>query len=175
MTPAFSSNSAFWRVEFLIALGAGIRKQIIKCKVQIIHASATVHRWFNGSEVSQWLALRAGVLRRAVSQSGTTLGRGAWRVKRWLTVEDASAVNHAQTPNLQSMPRTDHSKIFSGLQGASCAFNLQSHKSANLTVGLWFRFQEALANQSLNRTFCGSRLLGFIAFSPNTRLPQNAG
>jgi len=30
-------------------------------------------------------------------------------------------------------------------------------------------------NHSLNRTFCGSRLLGFISFSPNNRPPQNAG
>jgi hypothetical protein len=32
-----------------------------------------------------------------------------------------------------------------------------------------------MANPSLNRTFCGSQLLGFISFSPNIRLPQNAG
>ena len=36
-------------------------------------------------------------------------------------------------------------------------------------------FQQALANQSLNRTFCGVRPLGFISFSPNSRTPQNAG
>jgi hypothetical protein len=30
-------------------------------------------------------------------------------------------------------------------------------------------------NHSLNRTFCGMRQLGFISFSPNCRIPQNAG
>jgi hypothetical protein len=33
----------------------------------------------------------------------------------------------------------------------------------------------ALPNHSLNRTFCGMRQLGFISFSPNCRMPQNAG
>ena len=33
----------------------------------------------------------------------------------------------------------------------------------------------ALANQSLNRTFCGVSQLGFISFSPNCLTPQNAG
>ena len=32
-----------------------------------------------------------------------------------------------------------------------------------------------LANPSLNRTFCGTPALGFISFSPNTGVPQNAG
>ena len=34
---------------------------------------------------------------------------------------------------------------------------------------------KALANQSLNRTFCGVGQLGFISFSPNCPTPQNAG
>ena len=34
---------------------------------------------------------------------------------------------------------------------------------------------KALANQSLNRTFCGVSQLGFISFSPNCLTPQNAG
>jgi len=58
-----------------------------KPKLKINHASGTVQRGFTGSEVSQWLALRAGVLRRAVSHSGTALMRGARRGKRWLKVE----------------------------------------------------------------------------------------
>jgi hypothetical protein len=38
------------------------------------------------------------------------------------------------------------------------------------------RQQRALTpNHSLNRTFCGMRQLGFISFSPNCRMPQNAG
>ena len=31
------------------------------------------------------------------------------------------------------------------------------------------------ANHSVNRTFCGTRLLGFISFSPKPSLPQTAG
>ena len=34
---------------------------------------------------------------------------------------------------------------------------------------------KALANQSLNRTFCGVGQSGFISFSPNYPTPQNAG
>ena len=33
----------------------------------------------------------------------------------------------------------------------------------------------AEANQPINRTFCGMRVLDFISFSPKTRMPQNAG
>ena len=40
-------------------------------------AFAFVHEGVNGSEVSCWLALRAGVLRRAASQSGTAQERRA--------------------------------------------------------------------------------------------------
>jgi len=32
-----------------------------------------------------------------------------------------------------------------------------------------------MPNNSLNRTFCGMRLLGYISFSPNSHMPQNAG
>ena len=146
-----------------------------KPKLKINHASGTVQRCFTGSELSQWLALRAGVLRRAVSHSGTALTRGARRVKRWLKVENSSAINRPRTPHLQHPPRTDRSRTLSGLQNVSCALNQQSFKSANLAVGLRFRFQEALANQSLNRTVCGVGQSGFISFSPNCPTPQTAG
>jgi len=118
-----------------------------KPKLKINHASGTVQWCFTGSEVSQWLALRAGVLRRAVSHSGTALTRGAKRVKRWLKVEVASAINRPRTPHLQLPLRTDRSRTLSGPQNVSCAINQQLFKSANLAVGLWFRFQEALANE----------------------------
>ena len=73
-----------------------------------------VQRCYTGSVVSQWLALRAGVLRRAVSQSGTALMRGARRVKHWLEVEIASAINRPRTPHLQRPPRTDRSRTLFG-------------------------------------------------------------
>jgi len=146
-----------------------------KPKLKINHASGTVQRCFTGSEVSQWLALRAGVLRRAVSQSGTALTRGARRVKRLLKVEVASAINRSRTPHLQHPPRTDRSRTLFGPQIVGCALTHQSLISATLAAGLWFRFQEALANQSLNRTFCGRPGLGFISFSPKPGLPRNAG
>jgi len=146
-----------------------------KPKLKINHASGTVQRSFTGSEVGQWLALRAGVLRRAVSQSGTALTRGARRVKRWLKIEVASAINRPRTPHLQHPPRADRARALFGPQNVSYALNHQSFKSANLAVGLWFRFQEALANQSLNRTVCGVGQLGFISFSPNCPTPQTAG
>ena len=146
-----------------------------KPKLKIDHASGTVQRCFTGSEVSLWLALRAGVLRRAVSHSGTALTRGARRVKRWLKVEVAYAINCPRTLHLQLPPRTDRSRTLFGPQNVICALNQQSFKSANLAAGLWFRFQEALANQSLNRTFCGAGQSGFISFSPNCPTPQNAG
>jgi hypothetical protein len=32
-----------------------------------------------------------------------------------------------------------------------------------------------MPNLAFNRTFCGMRALGFIAFLPKAHLPQNAG
>jgi len=172
---ALSHKSDCWQLQLSITSGTGFKRQMTKPKLKLNHAFGTVQRCFTGSEVSQWLALRAGVLRRAVSQSGTALMRGARRVKRWLKVEVASAINRPRTPHLQLPLRTDRSRTLFGPQNVSCALNLQSFKSATLAVGLWFRFQDALANQSLNRTFCGVRPLSFISFSPNSRTPQNAG
>ena len=37
-----------------------------------------------------------------------------------------------------------------------------------------FKSEAVLANPSLNRTICGTPALGFISFSPNTGVPQNA-
>ena len=74
---ALSHKPDCWQLQLSITSGTGIRRQMTKPKLKINHASGTVQRCFTGSEVSQWLALRAGVLRRAVSQSGTALTRGA--------------------------------------------------------------------------------------------------
>jgi len=70
-----------------------------KSKLKIIHASGTVQRCFTGSEVSQWLALRAGVLRRAVSQSGTALMRGALSAGSKLKLNLRSIVLEHRTSN----------------------------------------------------------------------------
>ena len=74
---ALSRKTGCWQLQLSITSGTGFKRQMTKPKLKINHASGTVQRCFTGSEVSQWLALRAGVLRRAVSQSGTALTRGA--------------------------------------------------------------------------------------------------
>ena len=144
-----------------------------KPKLKINHASGT------GPAVLHWQRSQSmvGASRRRAAPRSQSIGHraDARRVKRWLKVEVTSAINRPRTPHLQLPLRTDRSRTLSGPQNVSCAINQQLFKSANLAVGLWFRFQEALANQSLNRTFCGVRPLGFISFSPNSRAPQNAG
>ena len=172
---ALSHRSDCWRLHLSITTDAEFVKPMTNSKLQVSHASGTVQRCFIGSGVSQWLALRAGVLRRAVGRSGTAQARGAWCVKRRLKVEIASAVNRPRTPHLQLPLRTDRSKTFSGFQGASWTLSLQPFKSVNLAVGHSCKLQEALANQSLNRTVCGAGQLGFISFSPNCPAPQTAG
>ncbi len=58
--------------------------------------------------------------------------------------------------------------------GRACAVQRLQLQSPSARTNLQ-RANKALANQSLNRTFCGVRQLGFISFSPNCRTPQNAG
>jgi hypothetical protein len=81
-------------------------------------------------------------------------------------------------------------KAFSNLcASASAAIPLQPHVPAERVQHVHFHLnvvaiirsalfgaaQKAPPNHSLNRTFCGMRQLGFISFSPNCRMPQNAG
>ena len=70
-----------------------------KPKLKINHASGTVQRCFTGSEVSQWLALRAGVLRRAISHAGTALTRGALSAGSKLKLHLRSIVLEHRTSN----------------------------------------------------------------------------
>ena len=61
----------------------------------------------------------------------------------------------------------------------NCQFQLRAAASAvSISVMSHINHRcasKALANQSLNRTFCGVSQLGFISFSPNCPTPQNAG
>ena len=103
-------------------------------------------------EVRAWLALRASVLRRAVSQ----LARPT------LHFSTASGVLGRSKPearaNFRSAPPSLSGTVgrIRGKVGVSCARRVQP-------------------NHSLNRTFCGRPGLGFISFSPKPGLPQNAG
>jgi len=60
-------------------------------------------------------------------------------------------------------------------QSRSARLARQTQAVFNQVVSLPANAANALPNHSLNRTFCGMRQLGFISFSPNCRMPQNAG
>jgi len=96
---ALSHKSDCWQLQPSITTGTGFKRQMTKPKLKINHASGTVQRCFTGSEVSQWLALRAGVLRRAVSQSGTALMRGALSAGSKLKLHLRSIVLEHRTSN----------------------------------------------------------------------------
>jgi len=96
---ALSHKSDCWKLQLSITLGTGFKRQMTKPKSKINHASGTVQRCFTGSEVSQWLALRAGVLRRAVSHSGTAPTRGALSAGSKLKLHLRSIVLERRTSN----------------------------------------------------------------------------
>ena len=88
-----------------------------------------VHEGVNGSEARGWLALRAGVLRRAVSQSGTaqerraginaitvSLGnRGASpKTKSWVSASFRSPNSPKSTSGIFPNPQENH-LLFAGL------------------------------------------------------------
>ena len=101
-------------------------------------------------EIRAWLALRASVLRRAVSQLARPM----------LHLSTASGVPGRSKPEaratFRSVPPSLSGRVgrIRGKVGVSWACQVQP-------------------NPSLNRTFCGSPGLGFISFSPKPGLPQN--
>ena len=103
-------------------------------------------------EIRAKLALRASVLRRAVSQLARPM----------LHLSTASDVPGRSKPearaSFRSVPPSLSGTVgrFRGKVGVSWACQVQP-------------------NNSLNRTFCGRPGLGFISFSPKPGLPQNAG
>ena len=76
-----------------------------------------------------------------------------------------------------STARNTQATAFNKLHGQSRSARLARQTQAvfNQVVSLPANAANALPNHSLNRTFCGMRQLGFISFSPNCRIPQNAG
>ena len=103
-------------------------------------------------EIRAWLALRASVLRRAVSQLARPM----------LHFSTASGVPGRSKPEARATFRCVPPSLSAtvgrirGKVGVSWACQVQP-------------------NPSLNRTFCGRPGLGFISFSPKPSLPQNAG
>ena len=59
--------------------------------------------------------------------------------------------------------------------GVRCTSNRKSPKLAGRAPERPVRFHQALANQSLNRTFCCGRPLAIISFLTKAQPPQNAG
>ena len=76
-----------------------------------------------------------------------------------------------------SIARNTQAAAASELHGKSRSACLARQTQAvfNQVKSLPANAANALPNHSLNRTFCGMRQLGFISFSPNCRMPQNAG
>ena len=103
-------------------------------------------------EIRAWLALRASVLRRAVSQLARPM----------LHLSTAAGVPGRSKPEaratFRSVPPSLSGTVgrIRGKVGVSWACQVQP-------------------NPSLNRTFCGRPVLGFISFLPKPGLPQNTG
>jgi len=76
-----------------------------------------------------------------------------------------------------STTRNTQAAAINKLHGQSRSARLARQTQAvfNQVGSLPANTANALPNHSLNRTFCGMRQLGFISFSPNCRIPQNAG
>ena len=103
-------------------------------------------------EIRAWLALRASVLRRAVSQLARPM----------LHFSTASGVAGRRKPEACSTFRSAPPSLSGTVGRILGKFGVS-----------WAR--QVQPNNSLNRTFCGSPGLGFISFSPKPGLPRNAG
>ena len=153
-------------------------------------------------EASSTIALRARALKREVSLSVAAYERVEERAsqghgvlapktnslssahhKTWRPLE---TVEFARVKSIVSFKASQpkHSAVLfpRRVSGGSpspmevrCTSNRKSLKLAGHAPERPVRFHQALANQSLNRTFCCGRRLAVISFSAKRQPPQNAG
>ena len=110
---------------------------------------------------SCWLALRAGVLRRAVSRTTRPM---LHRRPPSVTV-GREALQHLRGVHIKA-----------GLRMFGSVFNPKSLRSANsLGNAILHRAKTLRPNHSLNRTHCGVPSFGLEKPSPNAVTPQRSG
>ena len=89
------------------------------------------------------------------------------------TVSSSRAAPRRSVSIVRNTQAAAINKLYS--QSRSARLARQTQAVFSQVVSLPANAANALPNHSLNRTFCGMRQLGFISFSPNCRIPQNAG
>ena len=149
-----------WRLQPRLAV-AKLRTTVHACCDQSANSSAGPgrnERTFSRTcvatclEIRAWSALRASVLRRAVSQLARPM----------LHFSTASGVPGRSEPEARATFRSVPPSL------SATVGRIRD------TVGVSWAHR-VQPNPSLNRTFCGRPGLGFISFSPKPGLPQNAG
>ena len=129
-------------------------------------------------EVSCWLALRASVLRRAVSSSGSAQERRAEFTASLVseaievhTQDSCQQLTFGIAPQAQCGVA---SKMQRRLPGNPCSFSQRASPSSRQATANFSRHspQAVMANPTLNRTYCGRPAFGLQKPSPNTSLPQ---
>ena len=153
-------------------------------------------------EASSTIALRARALRREVSQSVAAQERGEEHSGRghgvleprtntlssaqhqaWRPLETAKSARVMSIVSFEAS-KTKHNAVLvpKRVSGRSpspirvrCTSNRKLLKLAGRAPERLARFHQALANQSLNRTFCCGRPLAIISFLAKAQPPQHAG
>ena len=133
-------------------LTSHITSSVASVETSIIQVKATFRHLANVQLglVSFWLALRAGVLRRAFSLSVRPTSVLAVKGSAWAAF------------------------CFRRL-GCGTEQTTSKCTNTNYALPISFNIRAVWPNRSLNRTFCGGPRLGFISFSPKPSPPQNAG
>ena len=153
-------------------------------------------------EASSTIALRARALRREASQSVAAQERGEERDgeghgvleprtktlssaqhQAWRPLETAKSARVMSIVSFEAS-KTKHNAVLVPTRASErspspirvhCTSNRKSLKLAGRAPEMLARLHQALANQSLNRTFCCGRPLAIISFLAKRQPPQNAG
>ena len=153
-------------------------------------------------EASSTIALRARALRREASQSVAAQERGEEHSGRghcvltprtnalssaqhqaWRPLETAKSARVMSIVSFQAS-KTKHNAVLVPTRASErspspirvhCTSNRKSLKLAGRAPDRLAPFHQALANQSLTRTFCCGRPMAIISFLAKRQPPQNAG
>ena len=167
-TLAITNSSLTRRQSFLVAhlsgpqssssLGRGRNASLLFALRAVAHSAESVQLG-----AAQSAALTAPTIEASKEDKEVKVAHGhrqCWSAATAPTV----AVNTARAAKTAASPNS------AGCVGSR--LRLQCVQRLTLSLG---NSAKALANPSLNRTFCGVGQLGFISFSPNCPTPQNAG
>ena len=140
------------KARTVVVLGIEAVACIIKNIGQVAVLACSPCHLANAALVCSWLALRAGVLRRAVS---------SW--VRPLLQHRTSSVSVGRMPLRPTLP---------AYPPRSCAF---ASPVCSSQVGRFSALAPVRPNRSLNRTHCGVPPFGLENPSPNAATPQRSG